>query len=192
MSQINCTRSGCKDVFHSYLVENADYEGNLEIPKIKTKVYRPAKVITFSKCISSKEYDAWVLFYEDDAAFERIWNNPRRYLPILSKFKGVISPDFSLYRDMPLVMQLWNIYRNRAIGCWLQENGICLEMPIEEAMSIDSSLKYNEEDEDFISDRGYWIQDDVESGKACSITVYLPEAADREKFFTYEWVDKYL
>ena len=25
---------------------------------------------------------------------------------------------------MPLVMQLWNIYRSRAIGCWLQINGI--------------------------------------------------------------------
>ena len=25
---------------------------------------------------------------------------------------------------MPLVMQLWNVYRSRAIGCWLQRNGI--------------------------------------------------------------------
>ena len=25
---------------------------------------------------------------------------------------------------MPLVMQLWNIYRSRAIGRWLQENGV--------------------------------------------------------------------
>ena len=38
--------------------------------------------------------------------------------------QGVISPDFSVYRDMPLVMQQWNIYRSRAIGHWLQENGI--------------------------------------------------------------------
>lgn len=30
----------------------------------------------------------------------------------------------ALYRDMPLVMQLWNIYRSRAIGSWLQENEI--------------------------------------------------------------------
>lgn len=63
-------------------------------------------------------------FYEDDASFERIWNNPNKYLPILKKFKGVISPDFSLYRDMPLVMQEWNTYRGHAIGSWLQENGI--------------------------------------------------------------------
>ena len=25
---------------------------------------------------------------------------------------------------MPFVMQLWNIYRSRAIGCWLQRNGV--------------------------------------------------------------------
>ena len=42
----------------------------------------------------------------------------------MKRFAGVISPDFSLYRDMPLVMQEWNIYRSRAIAYWLQENGV--------------------------------------------------------------------
>ncbi len=124
MSQINCTRVGCRDVFHAFLVEKATYEGFLEIPEIDYGDFRPGKLIAFSKAIRSKDYDCWVHFYEDDAAFERIWNNPRKYLPILQKFKGVISPDFSLYRDMPLVMQFWNIYRNRAIGRWLQDNGV--------------------------------------------------------------------
>ena len=32
MSSINSTRSGCKDVFHAFLVKNATYGGNLEIP----------------------------------------------------------------------------------------------------------------------------------------------------------------
>ena len=59
-----------------------------------------------------------------DVTFERIWNTPNKYLPIIKKFKGVITPDFSVYRDMPLVMQQWNIYRSRAIGHWLQENGV--------------------------------------------------------------------
>ena len=63
-------------------------------------------MIAFSKAISSKDYEQWVHFYEDDHLFERLWNNPRKYLPILERFQGVILPDFSLYRDMPLVMQL--------------------------------------------------------------------------------------
>ncbi|MCQ2439021.1 MAG: DUF4417 domain-containing protein [Oscillospiraceae bacterium] len=84
----------------------------------------PERVIAFSKAVSGTDYDQWVHFYEDDVFFERLWNNPKRYLPILKKYQGVITPDFSLYRDMPLVMQQWNTYRSRAIGHWLQENGI--------------------------------------------------------------------
>ncbi len=59
-----------------------------------------------------------------DYKFERIWNNPSRYLPILKKFKGVITTDFSLYREMPIAMQIWNTYRNRAIAYYLQSNGV--------------------------------------------------------------------
>lgn len=33
-------------------------------------------------------------------------------------------PDFSLYREMPLAMQIWNTYWNRTIAYWLQSNGV--------------------------------------------------------------------
>lgn len=124
MSRKNSSRSGCKDVFHAFLVKNATYDNPLEIPCLKIELRKPQKLIAFSKAIHSSDYDAWVHFYEDDTAFERLWNRPNTYLPIFKKFKGVISPDFSVYRDMPLVMQQWIIYRSRAIGHWLQENGI--------------------------------------------------------------------
>lgn len=124
MSKINSTRKGCKDVFRSFLVKNAAYDGSLEIPCIKPVDIIPNILTVFSKAIRSTDYDAWVHFYEDDVNFERIWNRPKTYLPILKKFDGVITPDFSVYRDMPLVMQQWNIYRSRAIGHWLQENGV--------------------------------------------------------------------
>ena len=124
MSLINCTRSGCKDVFNSFLVSAAVFAGVFEFPIVSPTDDIPNKLIAFSKCISSKQTDCWVHFYEDDVLFERLWRNPNRYLETLKKYKGVILPDFSLYRDMPLVMQLWNIYRSRAIGAWLQKNGV--------------------------------------------------------------------
>ena len=124
MSKVHSTRSGCKDVFHAFLVKNAQFDTELEIPRIRPERSIPQKLIPFSKTISSADYDCFVHFYEDDANFERLWNQPNKYLPILKKYKGVITPDFSLYRDMPLVMQQWNIYRSHAIGHWLQENGI--------------------------------------------------------------------
>ena len=101
MSKINSIRSGCKDVFHAFLVKNATYDTKLEIPCLRPENMVPEKLIPFSKAIGSKEYDCWVHFYEDDVAFERIWNKPNKYLPILGKFKGVITPDLSIYRDMP-------------------------------------------------------------------------------------------
>lgn len=124
MAKENCTRSGCKDVFRAFLVKNATYDTPLEIPDIKPENRIPQKLIPFSKAIGGKDYNCFIHFYEDDANFERLWNNPQKYLAILKKYNGVITPDFSIYRDMPLVMQQWNTYRNRAIGCWLQENNI--------------------------------------------------------------------
>lgn len=124
MSVKNSTRSGCKDVFHAFMVRNATYEGELEIPNIAPITAIPSKLIPFSKAISSREFDAWVHFYEDDVSFERIWNKPLKYLPILKRYKGVIAPDFSLYRDMPLAMQHWNIYRSHAVAVWLQDEGV--------------------------------------------------------------------
>lgn len=124
MSQLNCTRRGCKDIFNAFLVSEASYEGTLEFPIIKPIDDVPNRLIAFSKCLSSKHTDYWVHFFEDDALFERVWRNPQKYLTVLKKYNGVILPDFSLYRDMPLIMQLWNIYRSRAVGVWLQNNGV--------------------------------------------------------------------
>lgn len=124
MSKRNCIRTGCKDVFHAFLVQNAEFSEGLEFPCVKPEGHVPNKMVPFSQAISCTDVDQWVHFYEDDVRFERIWNNPLKYLPILKRFRGVISPDFSLYRDMPLVMQQWNTYRGRAIAHWLQENGI--------------------------------------------------------------------
>ena len=118
--------NNCYDVFRSFLVEDADYEGDIELPKIKTSNLIPKKLVPFSKAMSKtwKDFDCWVMFYEHDVKFERLWNNPKRYLEKLKRFKGVISPDFSLYRNMPLVMQQWNTYRSRALAVWFQNNGI--------------------------------------------------------------------
>lgn len=114
------------DVFHAFLVENADYEGKYEMPVIKTSDLIPNRVVTFSNAMSKSwnDYDCWVVFYEHDAKFERFWNKPKAYLEKLKKFRGIISPDFSLYRNMPLSLQIYNTYRGRALSVWLQKNGI--------------------------------------------------------------------
>ena len=112
------------DVFKAWLVEGAQFNGKYEFPQIGGSGKIPERVIPFDKAIGNKDYDQWVHFYIYDREFERIWNHPNKYLEILKRYEGVITPDFSLYRDMPLSMQIWNTYRNRAIGYWLEKNGV--------------------------------------------------------------------
>lgn len=35
----------------------------------------------------------------------------------------VLTPDFSLYIDMPVAMQVWNVYRSRLVGQLMQRYG---------------------------------------------------------------------
>ena len=125
MSKVNSKRGGCVDVFHASLLKDAHYAGDYDFPVIKEEHAIPRRMIPFSKALrEKKDFHQWVCFYEDDYLFERIWNQPSRYVDALSKFDGVVSPDFSVYYDMPYSMQLWNIFRSRTIGAWMQRQGI--------------------------------------------------------------------
>ncbi len=63
-------------------------------------------------------------FYIDDYQFERVWTSPARYLDVLRGYDCVLTPDFSLYMDMPDPMQEWNRYRSAALGHYWADNGI--------------------------------------------------------------------
>lgn len=63
-------------------------------------------------------------FFIDDYQFERIWAAPDNYTNVLKGFKCVLTPDFSLYLDMPQPMQAWNHYRSQVIGQFLQAQGL--------------------------------------------------------------------
>ena len=63
-------------------------------------------------------------FFIDDYQFERVWSQPDKYLRCLSAYDCVLTPDFSLYMDMPDAMQQWNRYRSAALGSYWARNGI--------------------------------------------------------------------
>lgn len=65
-----------------------------------------------------------VHFFIDDYQFIRCWNKPDQYLPLLQKFEAICSPDFSLYTDMPMAMQIYNHYRKHWLAAYWQSIGI--------------------------------------------------------------------
>ena len=87
--------------------------GFYEIPTLKRCDYVPKDLIGFNYVLSTKKRDTGVHFFLDDYQFERIWNQPQMYLGKLAEFECVLTPDFSLYLDMPMAMKIWNVYRSR-------------------------------------------------------------------------------
>ena len=63
------------------------------------------------------EATAAIHFFLDDYRFESIWSKPISAERALWT-ETLLTPDFSLYADMPLVAQRWNTYRNRWCACY--------------------------------------------------------------------------
>ena len=114
------------DGFNAELVTNAFFEGFLEIPIIEKpkEIVIPSALIPFTQMKRSAAKTEAVHFYEHDKRFSDVLTCTKKLLPELSKFSAVISPDCSLYRDMPLCLQIANTYMNRAVGHYLQSQGL--------------------------------------------------------------------
>lgn len=95
-----------------------------QMPVIENDGFIPENLIGFNYAKSSKEKGTGIHFFIDDYQFERVWNDPDKYIDILAEYECILSPDFSLYMDMPMPMKIWNIYRSRFIGAFYQAHGI--------------------------------------------------------------------
>lgn len=127
MSRIKRRKLIVNDGFNPELADGAVFEGLFQFPAIEPtrEIIYPKYLVPFSernKITNPKE--AFVVFYEHDDKFADIIRNPSKYVDDLKRFAGVISPDNSLYRDIPLAVQIANIYRNRLIGSFLQRKDI--------------------------------------------------------------------
>ena len=99
-------------------------ENSFQMPIVKKTEYYPEKLIGFNYAKTSKSFASGIHFYLDDYQFERVWNQPEKYLNLLRRFNFVFTPDFSLYTDMPRPLQIYNTYRNRLLGAYWQLKGV--------------------------------------------------------------------
>lgn len=67
-----------------------------------------------------------VHFYTQDYQFERIWTHIDAYIPMMQRAGVMLSPDFSLFTDLPRAMQIYNHYRKHYIARYYQRNGVCV------------------------------------------------------------------
>lgn len=115
-----------RDVFHAWMLEGLDFSRPWDMPKLQAVDAHPSALVPFSVAMHERwrDYGCYVHFFEDDFRFERVWNEPRKYLSKLSKFEGVIMPDLSTCIDFPRPLKMWNAYRNQLLGAWFQHQGL--------------------------------------------------------------------
>ena len=120
-----------KDVFGLWQIEGeTNFSDNFEFPCIKGTNKIPDELILFSKThkISENTNNKAIHFYEFDEKFVNQLDQKEKLdfliKNLFSKFQSVILPDFSVYYDFPLALQIFQIYKSRAIGSYLEKNGI--------------------------------------------------------------------
>jgi hypothetical protein len=110
-----------------YFYSNYASGGKYDFPVVKKQRIdlEGLKLIRYSSTVEHEydDNDATVHFFEYDDRFDEIWRNPKAYLEKLGQYRQLISPDFSMYTNMALALQVFNTFRNRWLGAYWQENG---------------------------------------------------------------------
>ena len=115
-----------KDNFLFSIFSELQFVGKYSMPKIEPITNaKILNLLTFNyakTCLSPAQYH--LCFYIDDYQFERLWNEPQKYLYLLEQFKGLIGPDFSMYRDFPVILNIYNCWRNKVLTAYWQKLGL--------------------------------------------------------------------
>lgn len=116
-----CIDDGC----NPELVKGVQFDGILELPKIEApkKLVIPEGFTPFTQRKRAPTSNEALSFFEFDTKFADVLKHPESYIEVAKDFAAFVPPDCSVYRDMPLALQITNIYRSRAIGAYCQQRG---------------------------------------------------------------------
>ena len=108
------------------LLQKVRTVGRYDMPMLaKQDVTPPDTLIGFNYATGKKTVKhCGIHFFIDDYQFQRVWNQPDRYIAPLKRFQCVLTPDFSTYMDMPEAMKIYNVFRSRLIGAYWQACGL--------------------------------------------------------------------
>lgn len=104
--------------------------GKYGIPELKGTFDVPENVffLNSENCRKIRDIEerknTWVMFYEWDWKFDRMWNYPIRNAKWLQTFAGAVTPQFSVYIDLPFVLSIYSVYKSRWLGAYWESLGI--------------------------------------------------------------------
>ena len=110
--------------YNLQLYDENDVDGFYQMPIIRNDHFIPEEMVGFNYAKTLPDKSVGIHCFVDDYQFERLWNRPEQYIDVISKYSCILSPDFSLYMNMPMAMKVWNTYRSRMLGQYWQKCGI--------------------------------------------------------------------
>jgi len=114
------------DGFQAYLTEGATIVGAAGIPMLMDldNVQIPKDMLPFGKARTCHNKRQYIHFYQHDKEFSRVLTATTRYIDVLKLYDGVITPDCTMMIGQSPCLQQANTYMNRAVGFYLQRQGI--------------------------------------------------------------------
>ena len=111
---------------HNLELGHFQLDGPFGIPKlVPAHLNDRISWIPFNCVMSDRQREAHgVHFFIDDYLFQRTWNDPWRYAHLLSGYQAVMTPDFSMFTDYPVAVQLYNHWRKHQLGAYWQSLGL--------------------------------------------------------------------
>ena len=114
---------------------------------------------------------------------EEIWSADSETVPnpwTVIIVDGIMSLFFAKNKKL-FKMVFWEGY------CGSLHNGISLGMTIDEAEALDASLSFDDWNEIYQSDNGYWIEDNIETKTVMSVSIFIKELLDDDSFDYCDW-----
>ena len=124
---------------------------------------------TKTKPNDEENKDKTIHFFTYDWKFESVFDKPEKAMEKLDQYYALLSPEFSLYWDMPKAVQIYNTFKNRWCGAFWQKMG---------KIVIPTVCCAGEESYDFCFDG-------IEEGSVVAISTYRREQYKQEILKSY-------
>ena len=113
----------------SWMPHDVEVIGPEQIPVIQPSSWHdlPGRLCAFDKlrAVQNPE-DALVHGYRADHVLEPIARRPSSFVNRFRNFAGLITPDFSVYRNMPRCERIYHTRVARGVGAYFQSRGLLI------------------------------------------------------------------
>jgi hypothetical protein len=143
-------------------------QGKYEFPIIHKQDIDVNKIKFLSYVDSKKEdgenKDKTIHFFTYDWLFEKVYEKPDEELEKLSQYYALLSPDFSMWTNMPLALQIESCFKNRWCGAYWQSKGLKVIPTV--SWSDEKSFD--------------WCFDGIEEGSIVAVSTYYRENCEND------------